>query len=420
MVSSLRTRAWRWHLLAALLVVPFVLWQSITGTIYLWSQAYVDARHSELRFVSASAERASVDAQLAIARQAMPGARVGSILLPADPLRSTLVAFEDAQGMPMAVFIDPYRGLLLGVLSGVDWAPGWSRKLHGGWPLGSVGSWLLELGACWTIVMVLTGLYLWWPRDGRPALPVLLPRVAAGRRLFWRDLHACVAVWFSMLIVLFLLTAMPWTSFWGESVLRPVQRALNQNVPAAAGFAPVLVGTPGSFGAQSLDRMVADARQNGMQGDLMLYMIDGPPGSAVSLRSLRDRASEEQYVLFDRANGARVGAAGWSDFPPLAKGIATGVDLHEGSYFGRVGPWINTALASALLWLAVTGVGAWWTRKPAGSAGIPPPVATRWPLWVLTLAVALCVLLPLLGLSVVCLWLGERAWHLLALAYRER
>ena len=90
--------------------------------------------------------------------------------------------------------------------------------------------------------MVLTGLYLWWPRDGRSIARALLPRLHAGARIFWRDLQACVAVWFSALIVLFLLTALPWTHFWGGSVLKPLQSLLRQDTPSAAGFALSLPG----------------------------------------------------------------------------------------------------------------------------------------------------------------------------------
>ena len=51
MQTDLRRRAWRWHFLAAVLVIPFVLWQSITGTLYLWSESWVDQVHTDLRFV---------------------------------------------------------------------------------------------------------------------------------------------------------------------------------------------------------------------------------------------------------------------------------------------------------------------------------------------------------------------------------
>jgi hypothetical protein len=69
--------------------------------------------------------------------------------------------------------------------------------------------------------------------------------------------------------------------------------------------------------------------------------------------------------------------AGWSQFPLMAKTVATGVKLHEADYFGRSGRWINTGFALALAWLCVTGTMAWWRRKPARSMGVPPPEPAR-------------------------------------------
>lgn len=406
--TDLRRRAWRWHFIAALLVIPFVLWQSVTGTLYLWADRWVDYHHADLRFVQPAAQTAPLDAQLRAAREAHPGRRVGSVRVPSDPQRSTQVMFTDDNGLPLAVFVDPYRGVLLGTLQGSAWPVGWSRSLHGGWPLGSVGSWLLEIGACWTMVMVLTGLYLWWPRDGR-GLRALLPRLRSGRRLFWRDLHACVAVWFSLLILLFLGTAMPWTSFWGSKMLAPLQRALDQQAPRAAGFAPVFAGS-NTTGEASLQGMLEQAGARGLNGDLQFSMIDGPAGSAIYLREQKPRSADENYLLLDRSNGAVVEQAGWQQFPLMAKAVATGVDIHEASYFGRVGPWINTTFALALIWLCITGAMSWWRRKPTTSLGVPPPAQRAWPTWLRAAALAMFLLLPLLAASAFVLWLLETLW----------
>jgi uncharacterized iron-regulated membrane protein len=103
-----------------------------------------------------------------------------------------------------------------------EWLPGITRSLHGGWPLGKPGSWLLELGDGWAIAMIVTGLYLWWPR-GRGLIQALLPRLHAGPRVLIRDLHAGVAVLFSAVFLFFLISALPWTAFWGGEVLSRVQ-----------------------------------------------------------------------------------------------------------------------------------------------------------------------------------------------------
>lgn len=408
MQADLRRRAWRWHFLAAALVIPFVLWQSVTGVLYVWSEHWVDHRHAALRFVDPGAQAVALDLQVQAARALHAGRQVGAIHVPADPARSTQVMFTDERGLPVAVFVDPYRGTLLGSLEGGAWPVGWSHALHGGWPLGDPGSWLLELGACWTIVMVLTGLYLWWPRDGRGAR-ALLPRLGGGARTFWRDLHACVAVWFSLLIVLFLCTAMPWTSFWGGNVLAPVQRALDQQAPRAAGFAPVFAGGS-AHGRPALQAMLDDARAQGLGGDLRLLMVDGPPGAAVSLRQVKPRSSQQRYLLFDRGDGSLLEQAGWDQFPLMAKAVATGVDIHEARYFGRIGPWLNTGFALALVWLCATGAMTWWRRRPASSMAVPPAAQRPWPWWLRVAAVAMFLLLPLLALSAALLWLAETAW----------
>lgn len=409
--SSFRARAWRWHFLAALLVVPFILWQSVTGTLYLWSYAWVDHAHATLRFVEPAPQRTTLDAQLQAARDAMPGSRIDSVLVSSDPARSTQILFENANGLPVALFVDPYRSDVLGSLDAPQWWPGWTRKLHGGWPLGDAGSWLLELGACWTLVMVLSGLVLWWPR-GRGVLSALWPRFRAGRRVLWRDLHACVAVWFSLLIVGFLLTALPWTSFWGGSVLRPIQHALHQQSPEASGFAPVSL-EPRSTAAvrpAMLETILADARRHAGAADLQFRFVDGPPEIAVSVRSQRALSSDEVHGLYDRTDGHRAAGADWSDYPTIARAVSTGVDIHEGSYFGRAGPWINTVFALALVWLCVAGAMAWWMRRPAGSAGVPPRSSAPWPRWWKVGLAAMAVAMPLLGLSLVLLWCGERVW----------
>ncbi|MEZ5485246.1 MAG: PepSY domain-containing protein [Lysobacteraceae bacterium] len=406
---DLRRRAWRWHFIAAVLVIPFVVWQSVTGTLYLWSEHWADLRHPQLRFVDPdrAGGTVSLDAQVDSARALQAGRRIDSVIVPSDPARSTQVMFSDDAGLPLAVFVDPYRGLLLGRLGGADWPAGWSRLLHGGWPLGDACSWLLEIGACWTLVMVLTGLFLWWPRDGR-GLRALLPRFGAGARIFWRDLHACVAVWFSLLIVLFLFTALPWTSVWGGRLLQPVQQALDQKAPRAAGFAPAFAGSGGD--GASLQAMLEQARDEGLDGDLLFRMIDGPPGSAISVRDNHARAADERYLLLDRGNGEVLERADWRSFPVLAKAVATGVDIHEASYFGRVGPWINTGFALALLWLCFTGLMSWWRRKPTSSLGAPPAPQQPWPAWLRIGAVLAFLLLPLLAVSALLLWVVETVW----------
>jgi len=61
--------------------------------------------------------------------------------------------------------------------------------LHGELLMGDRGSMVVELAASWAIVMILTGLYLWWPRNAGRFGGILYPRINQSGRVFWRDLH---------------------------------------------------------------------------------------------------------------------------------------------------------------------------------------------------------------------------------------
>ncbi len=77
------------------------------------------------------------------------------------------------------IFLDQYAARINGVRD-----PAWqpmtiARKLHGTLLAGDAGSYVVELVACWTLVMLLTGIYLWWPQRWQIG-GVVAPRLKAS------------------------------------------------------------------------------------------------------------------------------------------------------------------------------------------------------------------------------------------------
>jgi uncharacterized iron-regulated membrane protein len=60
-------------------------------------------------------------------------------------------------------FVSP-QGRLLGSIRPDSRIIAIDRSIHGQLLLGRRGSWVVELAASWAIVLIVTGLYLWWPR----------------------------------------------------------------------------------------------------------------------------------------------------------------------------------------------------------------------------------------------------------------
>lgn len=74
----------------------------------------------------------------------LDGRRVLDVLIPDEAGRSTTVLLENSDGLPYPVFVNPHDGRVLGSLGPWQWLPGWTRSMHGGWPLGASGSWFLN------------------------------------------------------------------------------------------------------------------------------------------------------------------------------------------------------------------------------------------------------------------------------------
>ncbi len=424
---------WRWHFLAALIVIPFVLWQSATGTLYLWSEWWMDQSRPELRFVKEAGPSALVSAQLAAALAAAPrefrassspaghghgagssepgvaapashGPPVLEVVLPGDARRSTTVLLGSESGLPYPIFVDPYTALVIGSLTPGEWLPGWSRALHGGWPLGKPGSWLLELADGWAIFMIASGLYLWWPR-GRGFLAALWPRFDRGTRMLMRDLHASVAVLFSAVFLFFLVSALPWTAFWGGEVLSRVQTLLDQK--GNAGFSPG-GASAGQMAAASrpIDDVVTEARARGIAQSLSLRLAPWA-GAPLYLMTRNNLPEDDRVLLGDARSGRIVGDVRRADEPAIPRMVGFGIHIHQGD-FGAWNVWMNTAFALTLVWLTVTGIASWWIRAPKRRLGVPPKVHLRWPRPMLVLAGFMCLLLPIFGASVLLLLGAER------------
>ena len=76
--------------------------------------------------------------------------------------------------------------------------------------------------------------------------------------------------------------------------------------------------------------------------------------------------------------------------------------MHEGRLFGPLNVLMNALAAVSLAVVAVSGAIMWWRRRPAGRLGAPPSHSSA------LAPVALAVLLPLFGISLVLVAVTER------------
>ena len=213
--TALYRTIWRWHFYAGLFVMPMVLVLALSGAVYLFKPQVDRWEERDFRGFSA-AGAVSPDDQAQAALAALPGARFHSYRLPESQGDAALIHLGLAGGKAMRdVFVSP-QGKVVGVLDPDRRIMQIVHDIHGELLLGKRGSWIVELAAGWAIVMILSGLYLWWPSGGGLA-GVVWPRLRSGKRVFWRDLHAVTGFWVAGLALVLLVTALPWTGVWGSA-----------------------------------------------------------------------------------------------------------------------------------------------------------------------------------------------------------
>lgn len=415
---------WRWHFYAGLFCVPFVLILAITGAIYLFKpqvNAWLDRPFAH---VALSGPAASPEAQALAAVGSIPAGRLKAYQLPAAPDQAVQVLVS-AKGEDTRVWVHPQT---LQVLKSVPEKGRFMQvvhDIHGELLIGKNGSILVELAGSWALIMVLTGLYLWWPRGAQGLAGVVYPRLGRGGRLFWRDIHAVTGVWISGLALFLLLTALPWTQVWGQAFKEVRRMAVPAAVPAdwptagnraqpedlhaehrgMKGMANHDHLMPGQYAALNLILPQAQTL------NLAYPALISPPGKRAETWTAKsdsqDRPLRETYQF--TAQGARIGHEGFSDKPLLDRVVSVGVAAHEGQLFGLPNQLLGVLAALGMATLSVSGVVMWWKRRPEGRLGAPETLDAR-PLSIGLglLALAFAVFLPVMGISLAIVILLDR------------
>ncbi len=428
--ASLYRTLWRWHFYASLFVIPFILILSVTGALYLFKPE-ID-RWEERGFHSiAPANIVSPNAQADAALGAFPGSRVHHYRLPEQPGDAALVHLELADGKTMRdVFVLP-DGTIAGDRDPDATISRTLSRIHGSLLLGTIGDYMVELAACWAVVMILTGLYLWWPRGrsifGGGLAGVLWPRVLSGRKAILRDLHAVTGFWVTGLALILLMTGLPWSKVWGDGFewvrteMGWVKGAKSWTTSGTAqqhtdhDHSMMQSGPTAQDVRISLAEIAVKAKAEKLAPPVRIL----PPGkgdwsvkgdsSLWTVQSFTQNRPQRVTIRYDAMTGAEVSREGFADKHVIDRVVNIGIAWHEGQLLGRFNQAIGVLTALALITLSISGFLMWRRRKPEGTLGAPlaPSVHIRMR-GVAVIMILLALLLPLFALSLMLLWLIER------------
>ena len=400
---------WRLHFYAGLFVVPVVLLLAVTGGIYLFKPHLEPILYQDAWFTQAQQTPLSIDQQLDRVQAVHPQKRFTGIQLFSNPARTTEFSAKQ-KGQTQLIYVDPYSGSITGQINRDQMFMRRVRNLHGELMLGTIGSAIVELAACWTVVLLVSGLYLWWPREKSKWSGVFWPRFSAGKRIFWKDIHAVVGVYSSIIVLTLIMTGLPWSNVWGGAFKRTLA-ATGQAQPPAASRRPMFQSQESSSETIAASKVLEIAANHGMTGDLSIKLPRGKTG-AYSLSQRPLDLTQQRFLHLDQYTGAVLSKATWADFPIGGAAQTIGIRLHQGELFGTANLVIMLLACIALVIITISGITMWWVRRPKGQLAPPPsgiPIMASKPMLVLTIMFA--IFFPLVGASIVLVVSGDQLFN---------
>ena len=426
--NKLYFAAWRWHFYAGLYVIPFFLMLAVTGLIMLWL-AFLDGRDGERYTVSPAGDPLPISQQARAAVDAIPGGTLKTYIAPrGDDVAA--VFRVDAETGPVMVAVDPYTATILADYPRRDGVYDLADEIHGSLLLGVTGDRMIEIAASLGMVLVATGLYLWWPRGQHSWRRALIPTFGRGRSL-WKSLHGTVGIWASIVLIFFLISGLAWAGVWGEKMMQawnqfPAQKwdaplsdkthaSLNgdrKEVPWALELTPMpasgsVSGEAGIDPANpiTLDTVDRFAREAGFLERYQLSLPQGETGVwTLSHDSMSNDGADptaDRTLHLDQYTGNILADVRYADYSLFGKAMAVGIALH----MGTMGLWsvlANTLFCLAIMFLAISSIVLWWKRRPSGASRLAaPPMPRDMPLCqgAVQVGLAMSLAFPMAGIT---------------------
>jgi uncharacterized iron-regulated membrane protein len=422
--GSLYRAVWRWHFYAGLIVLPFLLWLAITGGLYLYKPELEALVYRDWSGIDATRSIMPLDPMIAAVERGA-GATVVQVMRPASPAASWRMTLRDPAGTRRLAFVDPQDGTVLG-MTGDGGVMQTIRNLHSLAITGPVGNAVIEIAAGWAVLLVLTGLYLWWPRRGSP---VIGARGRPSGRTFWRDIHASVGLVGAAVILFLALTGMPWTGVAGKQLQslvassglgRPKAPTANEHDHGVAKqslpWSMQEMVHPMSHGSGDIGpgRAMAIAAGQGLAVPWTMTLPSSPAAPYLVSATIA-RAQDARAIYIEAATGRVLQDARYSGFGAGARAIEWGIATHQGQQYGEPNRLVMLAGCIAIALLAPTALMLWWKRRRHGRLEAPPrAIDRRKARGVAALMIAIGAVFPLTGVSLVAalvLDMAVRRWR---------
>ncbi len=355
------------HLYVALVTGAFILILGITGSIMAFETELGELFHANRVFVAPGGQRLSLGELSALVLKDYPGERVRGFHLATRPNRSDGIVLGKK-----TVYVNPYTGKVLGVQIGPDPVAEVLASIHQ-FHLrllvrnkGDTGKEIIRWSAVAMVFLLLTGLFLWWPRKRFTVRRWQMREWMT--RGFWYDIHNMVGIFSTVFLLMLALTGVA-IGFERQTI------SLFNRITRTEPVYPAEVrATPPPDARPITPDQAAEVARAALPGALPFDLIVPGPAGAYDIRS---RYPEDltpggrSRILVDQYTGKVLFAQGSRTAPASVRLLTLNRGLHTGDIFGMPSK-IAMALASLAAALQVVSGLVMWGKRLAVVAPTEP------------------------------------------------
>jgi uncharacterized iron-regulated membrane protein len=353
------------HTWAGLTVGVLVALVGVSGSALVFRADIEQWQERHWHQLAPTAQQLPLEQVIAIAAARIPEREVVRVVLPqqsseaVEVLLQTRGARNLEQADLIGVFVDPYRGEILGERARARGWVWWLQDLHYTLFGGEPGLKFNGIVAAVLLGLALTGPILWWPgwRNRRLAWRIRA-RPAAAR---WRDLHAVSGGVACVALLLICLTAL-YYAYRSTATATIALLAGTSGMPAPAAPPPAEGSRPAL--ASQLIRAVRVAVPDARLDELRPSRRPGMP-VVVSFREPGDFVFGRHKIYLDPTTAAILRIDRHHQLPPVARFLGNMAPWHFGSFGGRVTQWLWFVIGLLPAGLFATGFWLWWRKQRA-------------------------------------------------------
>lgn len=365
MASAGKTIASTLHLWLGLGSGLVVFIVALTGSLLVFEEELEPIMYAQFHTLTppANGQRLPLDQLVKTATAQFPGKKVSRIEIEPHPGRTVVIGLQQSKNPKdlLSVALNPYSGAMVATRQEQDAFYSVVLRLHRYLCLGETGKIITGISCSMFLIIMFTGLILWWPNRKNKQQRFTVKWGASSKRLTW-DLHAVFGFYVLPFVFLIASTGLIWSYKWVNNLLFYAF----DGKPQTKREAPA--NPPSTTPLHTDVYQKIYAKTNQMLPYTGLVTIILPEKDSLSITSSKKNheatiSNIVDFLYFDTKTGDLVKKRLYADETRGFKARRMVFPIHTGSLLGWPTKIIALFVALIAASLPITGLLIWWNKR---------------------------------------------------------